>query len=425
MLEEFLQYIWKYGLFDRHNLVSDTGEPVEIIKLGEQNMNAGPDFTDVRLRIGKTLWAGNVEVHIHASDWYKHQHHKDEAYSSVVLQVVHKSDQTVKRKNGEVLPSVELKFDDHIYRNYKELIGNKMWIACQDKLAGLDKFVINYWMDTLMIERLIEKSSSIRQTLEQNHNDWTETFYIHLARNFGFKVNADPFEMLARSVPVKYLARHKNNLSQLEAVLFGQAGFLNDNAEDEYINTLRKEYKFLQSKFNLKPLDKHIFKFLRLRPDNFPTIRIAQFASLIYKSSFLFSKIIDTESVSKLTGCFDIAASDYWSEHYQFGKEFAGRKNKKKLGNESFNNIIINTVAPFLFLYGLVNGREDVKDRALNFLHDVPAEKNAIIRGWAETGIKPVNAFQSQALIQLKNNYCNRHKCLQCQLGNKIITTIN
>jgi len=363
-------------------------------------------------------------VHVASSDWYRHNHHKDEAYKNVILQVVYENDKPLKRPNGEPIPVVKLNFDSTLYRNYLELVNNKKWIACENRLRDVNDFIVSSYLQSLLIERLVEKSELIRRDLALNNNNWAETFYIYLAKNFGFRVNADAFEMLARSVPLKYLQRHKNNLHQIEAILFGQAGFLEETAADNYHEMLKKEYSFFKAKFDLKPLGNYMFKFLRLRPGNFPTIRIAQLASLLFSTSFLFSTVIGTETVSGLEACFNIAASGYWDDHYRFGKTFRNCA-KKNLGRESFINIIINTVAPFLFLYGQANGSQEHKDRALQFLQDLPPERNAIVREWKKRGTTPENAFQSQALLQLKNAYCSRHRCIYCQIGSKIISTVN
>ncbi len=421
MKEEFLQFVWQHGLFSKDELATENKEKIQIIVPGVKNNDAGPDFINAKIKIGNTLWAGNVEIHINSSDWYKHNHDKNKTYNNVILQAVYKNDKVVIHHDNQSLPTIELKFGKKLFDNYQSLLTNKKWIACQDKITLVDKFIINNMLDSLLAERLQDKSETIACTFKQTQKDWSETFYIHLAKNFGFKINGTPFEMLARSVALKKLVRHKSSLIQLEAILFGQAGFLKEKIdEDEYYNLLVKEYNFLKAKFNLKPVENHLWKFLRLRPGNFPTIRIAQFAALIHHSSFLFSKIIETVSLEKIRQDFSNYTSDYWNNHYQFGKK-TSNATKKRIGKESFNNIVINTISPFLFFYGLENGKEELKNRALNFLLDLPPETNHTIKKWAEIGIKPDNAFQSQALLQLKNKYCKEKKCLNCQIGSKII----
>jgi hypothetical protein len=421
MNEEFLQYIWKHALYEPSSLITDNGEKITVLKPGEQNFNAGPDFLNARLQIGDTTWAGNVEIHINSSDWVKHHHQNDKAYNNVILQVVHHNDMKANLQNGSQVPAVEVKFNKRIYKNYQHLVKSNSWIPCQHKIKSVDSFSLNHIISALTIERLKEKSDEIAQTLKFTKNDWSETFYIHLAKNFGFKINAVPFEMLARSLPFKYIAKHKDNLLQIEALLFGQAGFLNDQNDDEYYNLLVSEYRMLRSKFNLKPLEKHLWKFLRLRPCNFPTIRLAQFARLLFKSSFLFTNIIETGDLKQLRDYFDIAPSEYWDNHFNFNSESASRR-KKSFGLISFNCIVINTVVPILFVYGQQHDNQELKDRAINFLTEIPAEENHIIRNWIKTGIHSRNAFETQGLLQLKNKYCTRRKCLSCQIGNQIIT---
>jgi len=424
MTEEFLQYIWKHALYYPSSLTTVDEEEVTVLKPGEQNFNAGPDFLNARLKIGDTTWAGNVEIHINSSDWIKHHHQNNKAYNNVILQVVYHNDVKANLQNGSQVPTVEVKFEKRLYENYQKLLNSNKWIPCQDQLKGGDSFRINHVLSELTVERLREKSDEIAQTLRFTKNDWSETFYIHLAKNFGFKVNAVPFEMLARSLPLKCIARHKDNPLQIEALLFGQAGFLNDRCDDEYYRLLVREYHFLKSKFNLKPLEKHLWKFLRLRPCNFPTIRLAQFARLLHGSSFLFTKIIQTGDLMQLKDYFDITASEYWETHYHFKKESVSNS-KKSLGTLSFNNVVINTVVPVLFVYGEQHNKNELKDRAIDFLTALPAEDNHIIRNWSRMKFHPENAFESQGLLQLKNRYCARRKCLNCQIGKKIITILN
>ncbi len=424
MKEEFLHFIWKYALYNREHLYTDRKEPLEIIAPGEYNTDAGPDFINARVRIGKTLWAGNVEIHVKSSDWVKHNHTADKAYDNVILQVVHQHDQPVTRTTGEHIPTLTIEFDHKYYENYSRLLNNRKWVACEDEIKIVDKFRLQYWLNTLLIERLENKTSRIHESLKLTNNSWEETFYIQLARTFGLKINADPFEILARSLPLKYLARHKNNIIQLEALLFGQSGFLSEqDLDDTYYKTLKKEYDFLRKKYSLKPLEKHIWKFLRLRPSNFPTIRIAQFASLIFNSSHLFSKILDCKTAEELTGMFSYRTSKYWDTHYSFGKQT--KEKKKNMGKTTVYTILINTVIPFLFVYGKSKGNEQLKSRALDFLCALPPESNTVLAHWKNLGMAVDDAFYSQALLQLKNNYCNRQKCLLCQIGNLIITTNN
>lgn len=421
MSEEFLQYIWQQKLFNTTALIASTGETVEVINVGEKNTDSGPDFFNAKIKINDTLWAGNVEIHLNSSDWHKHHHHNDKSYDNVVLHVVHKNDDAVKRTSGEIIPTIELAYNQKLLDNYQQLQQNQYWIACQDKIRRVDGFTADFWLNKLLIERLEGKSQVILQSLEQNKNNWEETFYQQIAKSFGAKVNATPFEMLAKSLSLIYLAKHKSNQFQIEALLFGQAGMLEEAVEgDNYYQKLQKEYRFLKQKFSLQPIEKHLWKFLRLRPANFPTIRIAQLAQLIYNSTGLFSKIIQAESIAEIEKLFQISTSPYWETHYTFGNE--SKKRTKSFGKTAFYSTIINTIIPFLFVYGDAIGDESMKDKAFKWLEALDPEKNAIIGQWRELGFDVPSAFYSQAFLQLKNEYCNKRNCLRCQIGNKIIT---
>lgn len=418
--EEFLQFIWKFKLYDKTQFATSKGEAIEVVNAGQWNRNAGPDFLNAQIKIDGTLWGGNVEVHLKASDWHKHQHHTNKAYDNVVLQVVAQNDATTHRSNNTEIPTAQLKFDQRLIENYAQLKHDSRHIPCRDKLPEISSFIIDMWLNTLLIERLEQKATYINKNLQTNNNSWEETFYQQLARNFGFKLNAQPFEMLAKTLPVVVLAKHKNHLNQIEAMLFGQAGMLEKELPDDaYFNHLKQEYRFLQKKFSLVPLEEHLWKFLRLRPSNFPTLRIAQFAQLIHSSSALFSKMIETNDLTQLQQLFDVQASEYWKTHYTFGKK--SKQRKKSLGKTAFQNIVINTIVPFLFVYGQNTNKEELKDRAIRFLEQTTAENNRIIRQWHDLQMDIPNAFYSQAFIQLTTNYCNKKECINCQIGNKVI----
>ncbi len=424
MTEEFLHYIWKYHLFD-NKIFTSTGENIEVINVGEHNTDAGPDFFNAKIKIGSTLWAGNVEIHINASDWYKHGHQNDKAYNNIILHVVYNNDKVIMRNNNEIIPTIELKgkFNEKLFSMYRNFMNSKYWIPCEKMINCVDEFTVNNWLESLLIERLEKKSKLIECKLNISNNNWEQVFYEQLARNFGFKVNAEPFELLAKSLPIIYLAKHKNNILQIEAMLFGQAGLLNKVFKDEYPRKLQKEYNFLKQKFSLKPIESHLWKFLRLRPSNFPTIRISQFAELICKSSHLFSEIIERENVYKIVHLFDLYSSEYWDSHYIFDKLSA--KRKKKFGINAANLIMINTVVPFLFVYGKKKDNEKYKERALMFLNQIPGENNSIIKKWKSLGMNVNTAFNTQALIELKNYYCDFKKCLNCRIGNYLLRQVD
>ncbi|MFO7829170.1 MAG: DUF2851 family protein [Bacteroidales bacterium] len=422
MKEEFLHYLWKYKLFDCSHLKTTRNENIEIINPGSHNFDSGPDFFNAKIKIGGTIWAGNVEIHQKSSDWYNHQHHKDKAYDNVILQVVYNHDKEVYLTNKSHVPTLEIKFDPVLFQNYEKLLKSESWIPCEKDIHTVPDFLIRKWLEALTVERLEEKANRVKNQLKQTNNNWEETFYCQLARNFGFKLNAEPFELLAKSLPLKYLAKHKNNLVQIEALLFGQAGFLNDNDGDEYYTKLKNEYQFLSKKFKLNPIEKHLWKFLRSRPGNFPTIRIAQFAMLIYQSKGLFSQILETQESKKLGALLLVKPSEYWENHYHFNKKSV--KKAKPIGPSAINILLINTIVPFLFVYGKYVDNHRFCNRAIDLLTSIKAEKNAIIAKWEQLGIESENAFDTQALIQLKNNYCNFKKCLNCQIGNFIIKNI-
>ncbi len=421
MKESILHYIWQYKLFSTLNLKTTDGQPVEVIDSGKLNTDAGPDFFNSKIKIDGTLWAGNVEIHNLSSDWTKHHHISDKAYDNVILHVVNKADSPVFRTNGIPVPQLELEVPEFIMKNYTGLLNGRKWIPCADKIHQVPLLLINDWKNALLIERMEQKTEMIEVLLLQNSNHWEEAFYVSLARSFGFGTNSQAFERLARSLPECILAKHKDDLFQLEALLFGQAGFLEKTENDTYQSALKKEYRFLQTKYHLNPVDISEWKLLRLRPDNFPHVRLAQFAALTHRSSKLFSKVIASGSIVQLKAMFDCEVSDYWKTHYIFGKE--SLESKKRLGMKSIDILLINTVVPFLFAYS--KRKNNVSENALGLLELISSEKNAIIRKWEELGVSSASAFDSQALLQLKKNYCDEKKCLRCRIGHKVLSKTN
>lgn len=422
MKEDFLHYIWKHELFDK-KLIADTHEKIEVLSTGQHNLDAGPDFINARIKINDTIWAGNIEIHTDSANWNNHKHQLDPAYNNVILHVVKQSGKKCYRQNGEIVPTAELKYNSSLYKNYIDIISSSEKIPCHNDLNLTDGFIVKLWLDSLCIDRIESKTQQIEQILHYTNNSWEETFYIILARNFGFKTNALPFELLAKSIPLKMLAKYSSNLLQLEALLFGQAGFLEEDSQSEYHRDLKKEYTYLKKIHNLNPIEKHLWKFLRLRPSNFPTIRIAQFASLVNKSKHLFSKTLEANNIKELTELFACYTSNFWENHYTFNK--VSPKKVKNLGKLATNGIFINTVVPFIFIYGKNRLKPELKDKALNILNQLPAEKNSIIKKWKEIGLEAKNAAESQALIHLTINYCISKNCLYCQIGNDIIRKKN
>ena len=421
--EDFLHYLWKFRLFERRALQTTAGDEIEIFSAGIHNTHAGPDFQNARIRIGDTTWAGNIELHINASDWNKHNHTVDGAYNNVILHVVYHNDAVITLPDGRILPTFELKdrIPDELYGRYHQLIyGEKMIIPCEANIGKVDDFTLRTWLTRVLVERLEKKSATVIQALAVNNGDWEETFYQFLAANFGFKINALPFELLARSLPQKILAKHKNNPRQIEALIFGQSGMLDDDFEDEYPKQLKEEYIFLQKKYKLIPIEKYLWKYLRLRPQNFPTVRLAQFAALIVNSIHLFSKVLEIRSVSGLRELFTgINVNRYWDDRYVFDKPAA--PSPKNMGESSVNILLLNTFALFLFSYGKYNQQQHYIDRCLKLLEELPAERNSIIEDFSALGVKASTAFETQALLELRNNFCNFKRCLQCSVGNKIL----
>ncbi|SHN10824.1 DUF2851 family protein [Mucilaginibacter sp. OK098] len=421
--EDFLHYVWKFRLFERADLQTTDGEELEIFSAGMHNSDSGPDFQNARIRIGDTVWAGNVEVHISSSDWQRHGHTTDDSYSNVILHVVYKDDKPLILPNGRRVPTLELqnRIPDDLYNRYHNLVfGNQTIIPCEANIGSVDGLTMHNWLTRVLVERLEKRSAAVIDALNINRGDWEETFYQFLAANFGFKTNALPFELLAKSLPQITLAKHKNNPLQIEAMIFGQAGFLNGDLKDEYPLKLKSEYEFLQKKYKLIPIENHLWKFMRLRPQNFPTIRLVQFAALVVHSNHLFSKVLEIKDVKALRGLFsEIKVNPYWEDHYRFDVESA--PSSKNMGQASIDILLLNTLALFLFSYGKHNQIQHYVNRCLKLLEHLPNENNKIITDFATLGVKIDTAFESQALLELKNNYCNYKKCLHCGVGNKIL----
>lgn len=420
MNEQFLHYIWKNSLFGKENLLTENNETVSIISPGIRNSDAGPDFLNARIKIGDTLWAGNVEVHVDAKAWFEHKHHLDKAYDNVILHVVEYTNEETYRTNGEEVPVLKLKYDKKIADRYSDLVADTRTIACQNEIRKIDSFRINHWLENLTIERLMYQTEPVSQILKYTKNNWEETLYISIARSFGLRINVLPFELLAKSLPLKILVKHQNNLTQLEALLFGQAGFLETSPEDDYIEFLKKEYSYLKKTYQLNSIEKHLWKFLRLRPLNFPTIRLAQFAVMIHKTQKLFSQIQENLNPVYLHELLSHDVSDYWKNHYQPGK--ISTCMSKKLGHLTVNNIVINSVVPVFFQYSKATGNDNLRQEILDLLYYLPPEKNKIINEWINLGLELQNAAQTQASIQLRNFYCIKKNCLNCQIGNYLIT---
>ncbi len=415
MNEALFQFIWQHSLYVSSGLTTTTGEVLTIQQPGRLNRDSGPDFLEARIRVGNTLLVGNVELHLRTSDWVKHGHHKDPAYQRLILHVVLDDDaenpvtgMPVLVLGRRILPSLT--------DRYQDLVLNARKLPCASLHNGVKYIVKEQWLSTLLAERWEQKLAEWDVMLRNTSEDWRNLLYWRMAANFGFKTNATPFLMLAQSLPLNIIARHKDNPLQVEALFFGQSGMLAETYEDEYPNQLQKEYGFLRKKYKLNPLPAHLWKFLRMRPANFPTIRIAQFAALLQQSAHLFSKVIETHSVRDIEPLLDVKAGEYWDDHFRFD-EPQKKKVRKSLGYSSVMNIIINTIAPIQFLYAARQESYNMHEQALQLLETVPPEQNHITAIWECNGWKAQNAAQSQALIQLFNNYCAPKRCLECAVG--------
>lgn len=420
--EQLLHYIWRFKLYGSSTFVTTDGLPVEIIDNGMINTDAGPDFFNAKIRLNDKTWAGNIEIHKKSSDWTKHKHHTDPAYDSVILHVVEKWDAAVYSSKGQEIPQIVLEIPNEIATNYLHLLASPFIIPCSTKINSIPKIYFTQWMHALLAERLERKINNIFTILDKFNNSWDETFYVLLARNFGFGLNSEVFERLALSLPYSFIQKHSDSIFQVEALLLGQAGQLEDEAIiDDYYLQLKKEYNFLKVKYTLSNLDGFLFKSLRTRPQSFPQIRIAQLAAVLQQSRRLFSHLLAQEDVNRLRLFFHINASEYWQTHYTFGKPSS--KRSKYLGDSSLDIILINTVAPILFAYGKRNDIESYCTRALNLLETIKPERNSIITNFKELGINSLNAADTQSLIQLKKEYCDKRKCLFCKIGFQILSS--
>jgi hypothetical protein len=415
MTERLLQYIWQFQYYNKGELSTAAGEPLQIIFPGQFNTNQGPDFSDAKIKIGTTTWAGTIELHINTSDWQKHNHQQDNNYNNVILHVVWEDD-----TKANALPVLELKsrVPKVLLQRYEELMLSSSFIPCEKTIHTVRDITWKSWKERLLAERLLRKAAVVETYLQQNSYHWEATFWWLLARNFGMKVNADAFEAVARSLSINILAKHKNQIHQLEALLLGQAGLLNENFTEDYPVMLQKEYTFYKNKYGLQPVNNPVFS-LRMRPGNFPAVRLAQLAMLVHDSVHLFSEIKEAADVKKVKSRFDITANDYWHYHYRFDELSAFRK--KKLGATMIDNIVINTIAPVLFAYGNYHKEQPYKDKALLWLEETTVEKNVITRGFEKLGLENRTAYDSQALIELKNNYCQSKRCLDCGVGNALL----
>ena len=420
MKEDFLHYVWQFKKFDSNKLFTTASEVVVIENLGLLNTNAGPDFFNAKLKIGQQLWAGNIEIHLKSSDWYLHNHEIDKTYDSVILHVVWEHDVEIFRKDNSTLPTLELKnyIDKDAIVGYEKLFSQKQkWINCEDHIKFTNTFLLNNWLEKIYIERLENKCILINELLLSSKNNWEAVFFKLLCKNFGLKVNGEGFFQWSNQTPFHVVRKQQHSVEDLEALFFGQANLLNSNFQDHYPKMLQQKYMFLKQKFNLDSTTAQIH-FFRLRPNNFPTLRLSQLAVLYYKHSNLFLKLMQAEQLETIYGIFDIETTDYWKTHYTFEK--SSKTSQKKLTRAFIDLLIINTIIPLKFAYQKSKGVESF-EHLYEVLRQIQPEKNTLVDGFLNLGIHVKSAFDTQGLIQLKSNYCDKNNCLHCAIGNNIL----
>lgn len=415
MKEDFLYYLWEHRLL-KGALKTHDGLPVRVVNPGFRNLDSGPDYLEAKIEIGEQLWAGQVEIHVRTSDWNRHGHQYDKAYNNVVLHVVYEDDVRV-----NAIPTLALKghFDEWLYQNYERFVGVQHWIACERSISEVQPFALHVWLERMAVERMERKTEAVAMLLKANHYDWEDALYRLLLRYSGMKVNSEACEYLASILPLKTLMKHADNPIQVEAMLMGCAGFLSDDEEEEYVKLLQREFAVMRAKFGLLVMPKERWKFLRMRPMNFITVRLAQMAQLIHRNGAMFATIREAETIAQVLELFEVTASSYWDTHYRF--EVSSEKQPKHLGRGTADVLIINAIVPLLFCYGKLHKEERYCEKAMRFLESLDAEDNAIIRHYAYYGVKAQNALQTQALLHLYGTYCKRKRCLECSIGTKLI----
>ena len=417
-----MQYVWKHRLWRSEDMVTNTGKKVRVVDPGLLNTDAGPDFFNAKIEIDGHMWVGNVEMHYRATDWKRHHHDSDKAYDSVILHVVAKDDAPVRRTNGELIPQLVLEVSSQFNADYASLVGAAIEVPCATKITQVPHLTIVEWVEGLAFERLHGKVERIHQLLDSFNGSWEDVCYVTLARNFGFGINNDAFERLARRTPLRLLGKHSDSVLQIEALLFGQAGMLDAQKPgmDSYYNQLCTEYAFLSNKFQLTPMEKESWKLFRIRPQNFPYRRIAMLAQFIEGGFRMMNRILEAEGEKEMRALFEVELSGYWTKHYTFGKP--NERATATLSRSSTDIILINTVAPLLYAYGELTGNYEMTDKAIKLLEDLRAESNSIVSHFVAYGIDCPDALTSQALVQLKREYCDARKCIYCKIGHHLLS---
>ncbi|MDY5659259.1 MAG: DUF2851 family protein [Sodaliphilus sp.] len=421
-MEKLMQYVWKHRLWRSEDMVTNTGKKVRVVDPGLLNTDAGPDFFNAKIEIDGHMWVGNVEMHYRATDWKRHRHDSDKAYDSVILHVVAKDDAPVRRTNGELIPQLVLEVSPQFNADYASLVGATIEVPCAEKIKQVPHLTIVEWVEGLAFERLHGKVERIHQLLDSFNGSWEDVCYVTLARNFGFGINNDAFERLARRTPLRLLGKHSDSVLQIEALLFGQAGMLDAQKPgmDSYYNQLCTEYAFLSNKFQLTPMEKESWKLFRIRPQNFPYRRIAMLAQFIEGGFRMMNRILEAEGEKEMRSLFEVELSGYWTKHYTFGKP--NERATATLSRSSIDIILINTVAPLLYAYGELTGNYEMTDKAIKLLEDLRAESNSIVSHFVAYGIDCPDALTSQALVQLKREYCDARKCIYCKIGHHLLS---
>ena len=417
-----MQYVWKHRLWRSEDMVTNTGKKVRVVDPGLLNTDAGPDFFNAKIEIDGHMWVGNVEMHYRATDWKRHHHDSDKAYDSVILHVVAKDDAPVRRTNGELIPQLVLEVSPQFNADYASLVGATIEVPCATKIKQVPHLTIVEWVEGLAFERLHGKVERIHQLLDSFNGSWEDVCYVTLARNFGFGINNDAFERLARRTPLRLLGKHSDSVLQIEALLFGQAGMLDAQKPgmDSYYNQLCTEYAFLSNKFQLTPMEKESWKLFRIRPQNFPYRRIAMLAQFIEGGFRMMNRILEAEGEKEMRALFEVELSGYWTKHYTFGKP--NERATATFSRSSTDIILINTVAPLLYAYGELTGNYEMTDKAIKLLEDLRAESNSIVSHFVAYGIDCPDALTSQALVQLKREYCDARKCIYCKIGHHLLS---
>lgn len=424
MNEDFIQYVWMHGLFEMRNLCSKEGQRIEIIDRGKLNKHSGPDFSNAKIKIDGMYWIGNVEIHLKSDEWFKHKHNFDPAYDNTILHVVYEYTEPCYRTNGSELCSLELidKIHPKILESYQKLHFSNSKIACSQHIKNVKIIAIQQSLDRALVNRIENKSEWMYEWLRKTSGDWHSVFMSSLIRSFGFGVNGEAFEQLAMNLPVQLLCKNAHDPIQIQALLYGVSGFLNSQiADDSYYSELKNEWGFLKTKHKLHSMDALTFKHMRMRPSNFPEIRLAQLSALVLRFQDLLKCVLSTQSINELYDIMEIKTNDYWLNHSQFDKICKPKSRLLSLASKQI--VVINSVVPFLFVYGRNTGNEHFCSKAMDMLQEIPSENNHVLEEWKQLGVQSQSAYESQALLELRKSYCEHRQCLNCAIGNDIIQT--